>query len=63
MKLYNTRIVAFQKDKKPIKYNREMTKSQLVGSLENWQKKYATLVIAYLKRSFEEKTTFLRESQ
>ena len=23
-----------------IKYNREMTKSQLVGSLENWQKKY-----------------------
>ena len=30
---------------------------------KNWQKKYATLVIAYLKRSFEEKTTFLRESQ
>ena len=26
-------------------------------------KKYATLVIAYLKRSFEEKTTFLRKSQ
>ena len=30
--------------------------------VKNWQKKYATLVIAYLKRS-EEKTTFLRESQ
>ena len=29
----------------------------------NGIKKYATLVIAYLKRSFEEKTSFLRESQ
>ena len=24
--------------------------------VKNWQKKYATLVIAYLKRSFEEKS-------
>ena len=26
--------------------------------VKNWQKKYATLVIAYLKRSFEEQTLF-----
>jgi len=25
---------------------------------KKWQKKYATLVIAYLKRSFEEQTLF-----
>ena len=31
--------------------------------IKKWQKKYATLVIAYLKSSFEEKTTFLTKSQ
>jgi hypothetical protein len=52
-----------KKSKKMKKITEYLFGTVLPCFVRNGIKKYATLVMTYLKRSFEEKTTFLTKSQ